>query len=119
MRNAATQGQVWPEAGSSPWTSTWISTLLRKAAVMWAVTRTTWPIFTGWSKARSSMPAVTQTVPQWRWAQMAAQMSIHARIWPPKTLPRALAWVGSTYSVIAVTEREGGRGRGSVTVTSS
>jgi hypothetical protein len=50
------------------------------------------------------MPAVTQMQPAKRCAQIAAHRSIHARICPPKTAPRAFACVGNTYSVICVIE---------------
>ncbi len=104
------QSQISPVLGTSPCTLTSISTLVRKAATTRASTSTTWPTLMGRSKAISSMPAVTATAPQWRWAQIEAQTSIQARTWPPKTLPSALAWVGSTYSVILVDESAGRRG---------
>src|SRR5512134_1048982 len=50
------------------------------------------------------MPAVMQMRPVWRCAQIAAHRSSQARIWPPKTLPSALACVGSTYSVIVASD---------------
>ena len=103
-RKACTQGQVRPVLASSPRTSTMTSTLERKAEVILASRRMTCPTRTGPSKDRSSIPAVTATVPQWRWAQMAAATSIQARTCPPNTFPMALAWVGSTISVIVVWE---------------
>src|SRR5205823_3535751 len=93
-----------PVVASSPSTLTRISTDVWNAAVIRAVRRTTWPTWIGLTNARSSMPAVMAMWPVWRCAQMAAHRSTHARIWPPNTLPSALACVGSTYSVIVVIE---------------
>src|SRR3569832_257351 len=64
----------------------------------------------GRSNERSSMPAVITMRPVWRCAQIAAQRSIQARICPPNTPPIEFACVGSTNSVMVVTEWEAGRG---------
>src|SRR3990167_3382844 len=68
------------------------------------------PSLTGEIKLSASIEAVTHMDRQCLKAQMAAAVSIHAMIWPPKMVPRALVCSGKTSSVISTRDSEGGLG---------
>ncbi len=80
-----------PVCGSSRSTRTPTSIDERPAQFTIACSTTTSPWRTGAWNDRLSIDAVTTLVRAKRWAETAAQTSIQAITWPPKTVPRALA----------------------------
>src|SRR5262245_5358347 len=68
---------------------------------------TTCPSFTGETKWRASIEAVTTTLRAWRPAAIAAAISTQLTIWPPKIVPSALVCEGSTISVIVTADSDG------------
>jgi hypothetical protein len=110
VMKASTHARRFAVTRSSTCTVTVTSTEVRKAAFTRALRITTSPMRIGATKLTSSIEAVTETRPEWRCAQIAPAMSIHARTVPPKALPSTFECCGSTSSVISVRDARHERG---------
>src|ERR1700682_4245473 len=107
VRNALHACRRCPLMGSSLSMRTPASIEVRKTAFTCARNSTIIPTLIGRRKCRSSIDAVTTRLRQWRWQAMAAAMSIHWAIFPPKAVPNGFPSPGSTVSVITTREARG------------